>query len=215
MVSTQSVWFLSSTNEIRPFITRSPIIQEEEGNIVVVEWSDNHQYKGEIKHFKICGHGEFTWPDLHHYKGEFQADKMHGIGEYTWPESYHRYVGGFQSNRFEGEGTLYGPCKEIYKGAFRNGFPHGEGEMIFPDGIKVYGEWENGAGMLRLEFPNNLSCQCYLSTTGLNKNCLPLDTLVTLLQADFSRFHPSFTKWINMTEDEAVTLLVNIYILIL
>lgn len=67
------------------------------------------------------------------YKGEFKHGKAHGEGEYTF-KSGSRYVGQFKNGNYEGQGTQFTSDNEIiYRGTFSEGKWHGEGEQFVGD----------------------------------------------------------------------------------
>ena len=56
-----------------------------------------------------------------------------------------RYVGEFQNNKFNGQGTAtHGVNGTKYVGEFKDGTLHGQGTLTFPNGAKYVGEFKNG-----------------------------------------------------------------------
>ena len=99
--------------------------------------------------------GTFTFPSGEKYVGGFKSDKYDGQGTFTF-SSGEKYVGGFKNNKYDGQGTLTFPSGEKYVGGFKNSKRNGQGTFTFPSGEKYVGGFKNDKydGQGTLTFPS-------------------------------------------------------------
>jgi len=86
----------------------------------------------------------FEFNDKWGYYGERVNGEKTGEG-YEYFQDGQKYVGHFENNTFNGNGTLYDKNGNVlYKGYWHNGnIIKGEGELIYRDGRKYVGEFNN------------------------------------------------------------------------
>jgi S1-C subfamily serine protease len=77
------------------------------------------------------------------YVGEFQNDKRNGQGTFTYADG-EEYVGGWKNNNEHGQGTFTYADGDEYVGGWKNGKKHGQGTYTYTDGDKYVGGWKNG-----------------------------------------------------------------------
>jgi hypothetical protein len=73
-------------------------------------------------------------------KGDDRANFHNCFGEFMFFKS--KYVGEFQNELPNGQGTMNYDNGVKYTGQFKEGFPDGQGTAIYPNGDKYTGEWK-------------------------------------------------------------------------
>ena len=84
-----------------------------------------------------------TFPNGSKYVGEFQDNKPNGQGTVTFP-SGNKYVGEFRDGKFNGQGTVIFANGDKYVGEYRDGKRNGQGTYTFASGNKYVGEYRDG-----------------------------------------------------------------------
>ncbi|PCJ15946.1 MAG: hypothetical protein COB02_17420 [Candidatus Cloacimonadota bacterium] len=97
----------------------------------------NNQYHGEGKlHYKT---GDIA------YSGSFINGQKEGHSKSFRPNGAMLYIGEYKNNQFDGNGITYFEDGEIYQGIVKNSYRHGEGLFTLAEGLKIQGNWLNGA----------------------------------------------------------------------
>ena len=73
--------------------------------------------------------------DVGTYVGEFQYNKRNGQGTFSWL-SGSKYVGEWRDDKINGQGTYTWPDGDKYVGEHKNGSSNGQGTYTFANGDK-------------------------------------------------------------------------------
>lgn len=90
------------------------------------------------------GYGTYTFQSGAKYVGYFESGKYQGQGTYYYSNG-DKYVGNFDNNNRHGEGTYtWSVDSRKYVGNWQNDKMHGEGTMFYATGEVKTGLWEDG-----------------------------------------------------------------------
>jgi hypothetical protein len=64
------------------------------------------------------GYGKLTYPDGVFYEGNFKSDTLSGKGSLFYGQNRPAYVGDWENNKFNGNGTLYNEYPTLMDSAF-------------------------------------------------------------------------------------------------
>ena len=92
--------------------------------------------------FDNC-YGSHTFPNGNTYVGEWQNNKYNGQGTFIF-KSGEKYEGEFKNDKRHGQGTNTYKSGQKYVGEYKNGKSHGQGTYNYADGTKDVGEFQNG-----------------------------------------------------------------------
>ncbi len=107
-----------------------------------VQASTLPQCAGDVISWNKCI-GAQTFPNGNKYVGEWESGKYNGQGTFTWGDGAH-YVGEWKNGLPNGQGTTTLPSGEQYVGEFRDNKRHGLGTSTSVIGEKYVGEWKDG-----------------------------------------------------------------------
>jgi clan AA aspartic protease (TIGR02281 family) len=99
--------------------------------------------------------GAYTFRDGTNYVGGWNDDELNGQGTFTWPDGT-EYVGEFRDNKFNGKGSYTSPDGWKYVGEYRDDKRNGQGTLTSPGGQKYVGEFRDGkkSGRGTMTFPD-------------------------------------------------------------
>eukprot|EP00002_Diphylleia_rotans_P008582 TRINITY_DN1852_c0_g1_i1.p1 TRINITY_DN1852_c0_g1~~TRINITY_DN1852_c0_g1_i1.p1 ORF type:complete len:1197 (+),score=251.22 TRINITY_DN1852_c0_g1_i1:88-3678(+) len=102
-------------------------------------------YEGDMLRGKRHGQGRMIYEDQSQYDGEWDRNKREGKGFYSKAagEKTEYYVGEWENDMPNGQGTRMYPTGIQVKGLFEQGKPVGKVEEISVDGSKYMGQWNN------------------------------------------------------------------------
>ena len=117
--------------------------------------------------------GEYTYPDGAKYVGEFNADKFNGQGTLIHVGGA-KYAGQFKDGSYNGQGSFTWGNGEKYVGEFRDGEYNGRGVEYLKDGmVSRSGVWENGKFVQAQAQSRLPACSWF----GVKDNCVGETTL--------------------------------------
>ena len=86
--------------------------------------------------------GFYEWENGDKYVGEWQNDNRNGQGTYTHV-SGNKYIGEFKDNKRNGQGTFIWADGDKYVGEYKNNEQNGQGTYTWANGDKYVGEYKN------------------------------------------------------------------------
>ena len=95
-------------------------------------------YRAGLRH----GKGTMFYASGDRYEGGFKEDLRSGLGTYTY--SGGKYVGLWEADMREGEGTDYDPTGNTYVGQWKKDCIQGKGTNYYADGNTYEGGWKDG-----------------------------------------------------------------------
>ena len=143
--------------ESRQYYNGSFMANLRHGNGTLV-WKDGQTYNGGFNHNIRQGYGILKTEDGEEYVGSWKKNKKQGFGVLTFSKSdvFGRitYVGNFEDNVRNGNGTLILKNGKNYIGEFKNDTFDGFGVLTQNDHI-YKGSWKNGekAGYGKIIYP--------------------------------------------------------------
>ena len=105
----------------------------------------------------VNGYGTYSFSgewDGQKYVGQWQDDEANGQGTFTWPDG-DKYVGQFKDDKKNGQGTHTWADGRKYVGQFKDDEFNGQGTLTSPDGENYVGQFKddefNGQGTYTYE----------------------------------------------------------------
>ena len=89
-----------------------------------------------------CGVFSVAAADLPNCSSDTNVRRHNCFGTFTFP-SGEKYVGGFKSDKYDGQGTFTFPSGEKYVGGFKNDKYDGQGTLTYADGSVKDGLWKD------------------------------------------------------------------------
>jgi hypothetical protein len=106
------------------------------------------------------------------YVGEFQYDKFQGQGTYTWSNG-DKYVGEFRGGKYHGQGSYTFSDGRKYVGEWRGDKQNGQGIEYAANGtIDLSGMWADG--QLLQSFPIDTARFPFSASSGVEAGVLPI-----------------------------------------
>lgn len=124
------------------------VVRESDEEFSAGETLSAYFYEGERNdHGERHGKGKARLPNGDSYEGEYQNGYRHGFGKYVFRKVKDKarnacYVGCYEKNKKNGQGTFFYPDGAKYEGLWREDLRQGFGTYCYTNGDVYRGEWE-------------------------------------------------------------------------
>ncbi|XP_070201300.1 radial spoke head 1 homolog isoform X2 [Littorina saxatilis] len=103
-------------------------------------YPDGTKYDGGWVEDQRCGFGKYYYVNGDTYEGEWQNHLRHGRGTYSYAATGTKYVGMWNTGKWDGHGELI-HANHKYVGTFKDNRMEGKGKYVFDIGCEQHGEY--------------------------------------------------------------------------